>query len=166
MMNSSSGSVVKLTLGNHVEILTQRGIALVDCWASSCGACKVLGPIYAKVAEGHPEHTFTKLDTLNEDELTAMMGIVHVPTLILYRDGILLFKQAGNFDETRLEDIIAQAEALDMDVVRADIEAARASTAPRDGGELSPTHHTNPPVNLCSADPSTARRTPYSAPPR
>ena len=126
--------IVKLSQDNYRSILGQDGIVLVDCWASSCGACKVLGPIYAKVAERYPQHTFAKLDTLAEDELVSTLGIAHVPTLLLYQDGILLFNQAGNFDEPRLEDIIAQAEALDMDMVRAEIERER-SKVPRSGGD-------------------------------
>jgi thioredoxin 1 len=77
--------------------------------------------VFDKVAERHPQHTFAKLDTLAKDELTSALEIAHVPTMLLYRDGLLLFKQAGNFDETRLEDIVAQAEALDMDIVRAEM---------------------------------------------
>jgi len=126
--------IVKLSQDNYRAILGQDGIVLVDCWASSCGACKILGPIYAKVAERYPQHTFAKLDTLAEDELVSTLGIAHVPTLLLYQDGILLFNQAGNFDEARLEDIIAQAEALDMDMVRTEIDRER-SEAPRPQGD-------------------------------
>ena len=125
MMNQSNAMLVELSQDNYRSILGQDGIVLVNCWASSCGACKVLGPIYAKVAERYPQHTFAKLDTLAEDELVSTLGIAHVPTLLLYQDGILLFNQAGNFDEPRLEDIIAQAEALDMDAVRDEIESER-----------------------------------------
>ena len=128
--------IVKLSQDNYRSILGQDGIVLVDCWASSCGACKVLGPIYAKVAERYPQHTFAKLDTLAEDELVSTLGIAHVPTLLLYQDGILLFNQAGNFDEPRLEDIIAQAEALDMDIVRAEIERERSKVPRSQGDEL------------------------------
>jgi len=135
-MHQSSAAVEGITEESCRSILSRSGIVLVDCWASSCGACKVLGPIYEKVAERHPQHTFAKLDTLAEVELTSALEIVHVPTLMLYRDGILLFKQPGNFDEARLEDIIAQAEALDMDAVRADMESeGPASPESGQGGE-------------------------------
>jgi thioredoxin 1 len=130
MTDSVNSPLVDLTLENYHSVLSQSGIVLVDCWASSCGACKVLGPIYRKVAEGHPNHTFAKLDTLAEEQLTSDLSVVHVPTLMLYRDGILLFKQAGNFDEARLKDIISQGEALDMDMVRAEIERERAEAEP------------------------------------
>ena len=116
---------LELTEHNCRSILERKGVVLVDCWASSCGACKIMGPIFAEAAKRYPGHTFAKLDTLAEDELTSALDVVHVPTLMLYRDGILLLKQAGNFDEARLDDIIAQVEALDMDVVRADIDSER-----------------------------------------
>jgi thioredoxin 1 len=125
MTNNIDTPLVELNSENYRSILARPGIVLVDCWASSCGACKVLGPLYHKVAEHYTQHTFAKLDTLVEDELTSTLGIVHVPTLLLYQDGILLFKQAGNFDEARLSDIIAQAEALDMDLVRSEMERER-----------------------------------------
>jgi thioredoxin 1 len=111
----------------------RQGIVLVKCWAAPCGACRVLTPIFLKVAAKHPEHTFAALDTLTEEALSASLEIVHVPTLLLYRDGILLFHQAGNFSESRIDDIIAQAEALDMDVVRAEIDG--------NCGEEEPAHH-------------------------
>ena len=135
-MPQSNAALEELTEAECRSILSRQGIVLVDCWALSCGACKVLGPIYAKVAERYPQHTFAKLDTLAEVELTSALEIVHVPTLMLYRDGLLLFKQPGNFDEARLEDIIAQAEALDMDAVRADMERdGPASPESGQGGE-------------------------------
>ena len=118
---------VSLTIRNHRSVLTQDGIVIVECWASSCGACAVLSPVYEEVAQRYPQHAFAKLDTLAEDELTSTLQIVHVPTLLLFRDGLMLFKQAGNYDHDRLEDIISQAEALDMDLVRA--EAAKGASA-------------------------------------
>ena len=135
-MPQSNAAFEELTEAKCRSILSRQGIVLVDCWASSCGACKVLGPIFAKVAARYPQHTFAKLDTLAEVELTSALEIMHVPTLMLYRDGLLLFKQPGNFDEARLEDIIAQAEALDMDAVRADMEReGAASPESGQGGE-------------------------------
>ena len=135
MTDPANTVLVELNPGNYRSVVGQEGVVLVDCWASSCGACKVLGPIYAQVADRYTQHTFAKLDTLAEDQLTSTMGIEHVPTLMLFRDGILLFRQAGNFDEARLEDIIAQAQALDMDEVRAEIEREQSEKPPQDDGD-------------------------------
>ena len=129
-MTQQDPTLINLTKDNRRSVLAQDGIVLVECWASSCGACAILDPIFSEVAERFPQHTFAKLDIMAEDELTAELGILHTPTLLLYRDGIPLFKQAGNFDQARLEDIIAQAEALDMDMVRADIERENSNAQP------------------------------------
>ena len=120
-MTQQDPTLINLTKDNRRSVLAQDGIVLVECWASSCGACAILDPILCRVAKKYQQHTFVRLDILAEDELTSELGIQHTPTLMLYRDGILLFKQAGNFDEARLEDILGQAETLDMDMVRADI---------------------------------------------
>jgi thioredoxin 1 len=122
MATQQSPNLVDLNGSNVREILSQDGIVLVECWASSCGACSVLNPIFEHISDTFPQHNFAKLDTIAEDELSKSLEILHVPSLLLYRDGILLFKQAGNFDEDRLIDIINQAEALDMEMVRADLD--------------------------------------------
>jgi thioredoxin 1 len=127
MVTQQTPNLVKLNRANVREILSHHGIVLVECWASSCGACSVLNPIFEHVADTFPQHTFAKLDTLAEDELAKTLEILHVPSLLLYRDGLLLFKQAGNFDEDRLIDIIGQAESLDMDSVRAEMESQAAT---------------------------------------
>lgn len=130
MNTDQTSTLVSLTQENCRSVLARQTIVLVECWASHCGACAILDPIYSGIAEDYPQHTFAKLDIMAEDELTSELGIVHTPTLLLYRDGILLFKQAGNVDEDRLRDIIAQAEALDMDMVRADIEKENSPAQP------------------------------------
>ena len=129
MTEKSDSRVVELTHDNFESVTSQQGVVLVECWASSCGGCKLFGPVFEKAAEKHAGHSFAKLDTLAQEDLTSSLEILHTPSLMLYRDGILLFKQAGNFTEERLEDIISQAESLDMDSVRSDIEAARAAEA-------------------------------------
>jgi thioredoxin 1 len=118
--------VIELNAGNFVSTVSQKGIVLVDCWAKWCGGCKTFSPLFAKVAAKHPEHTFGKLDTEAEKEITKKLEIKHIPTLLLYRDGLMLFHQPGNFDEKTLEGIITQAESLDMDQVRAEIAREQA----------------------------------------
>jgi thioredoxin 1 len=122
---------VELTSSNFVSTVSRDGIVLVDCWATWCGGCKTFSPIFKRVAEKHPKHTFGTLDTEKAEDIVAKLGIKHVPALLLYRDGILLFMESGNFAESRLEDVISQAEGLDMNAVRAEIEAQRQA----EGGE-------------------------------
>jgi thioredoxin 1 len=110
---------------NFETTVLKPGIVLIDCWAEWCGGCKEFDPIFDRIADLHPDHTFARLDTQAEEKLVEDLGIKHIPSLLLFRDGILLYKQPGNFDENALEDIVSQAESLDMDLVRAEITAAR-----------------------------------------
>ena len=110
------------------------GLVLVECWAPTCGACKVFGPVFERVAERNPDHLFLRLDITAEEGVTERLGIENTPTLMVYREGILLFREAGNYDEVQLADIVSQAATIDMDLVRADIDAASASSEiDRDG---------------------------------
>ena len=129
MADQSNPTTVELTAENQDSILSKDGIVLVKCWASHCGGCKMLDPIYAKLHGEYPDHTFAKLDTLAEKELSSNLSISHVPTILLYRDGLQLFHEAGNFDEDQLKDVITQAEGLDMEVVRAHFEAEAKNSA-------------------------------------
>jgi len=106
----------------EAEIL-RDGILLVDCWAGWCGACKDFAPVFERVAQRFSRHRFGKLNTQQEQEITGDLGVEHIPTLLLFRDGLLLFKQPGYYDEEKLSDIVRQAESLDMKEVRAQIEA-------------------------------------------
>ena len=101
-----------------------NGLVLVECWAPTCGACKLFDPIFEKVAEEHPEHLFLRLDITADEDSSKSLGIDHTPALMVYREGILLFRQAGNYEEAQLVDIVRQAATIDMEMVRADIAAA------------------------------------------
>jgi thioredoxin 1 len=116
---------VDLDSSNFVSNVSRDGIVLVEFWAPWCGACRAFTPIFERVADKHPEHTFGKLDTEGSADIASKLGLQHVPALALYRDGILLFLESGSFEEARLEDILSQAEGLDMNAVRAEIEANR-----------------------------------------
>jgi len=116
-------STVELTAENFEPTVTQDGIVLVDLWAEWCGPCKMFGPIFEKSSEQHPDITFGKVDTEAQQALAGSLGIMSIPTLMMFRDGILLFNQAGALPESALEDLIRQARALDMDEVRAEIAA-------------------------------------------
>ena len=121
--------IVNLHEGNFEGSVSSDGIVMVDCWASWCGACETFRPVYEKVAAKHPEITFGSLDTEAEKSLVSKLGIEHIPTLLLYREGILLFQQPGYYDEEQMEDILHQAATLDMDLVRSEIVADREKQA-------------------------------------
>jgi thioredoxin 1 len=114
-------AVINLNSENFESTVNCDGITLIDCWADWCKACKPFEPVFKRIADKFDKHTFGKLDTKAEDKLVSNLGVQHIPTLLLYREGVLLFQQPGYFEEDELEDIISQAEALDMDVVRAEI---------------------------------------------
>ena len=114
-------ATVNLTADTFMKTVEDNGIVLVDWWADWCGPCKMFAPVYESVSEKHPEMVFGKVDTEAEQALSAQAQISSIPTLMIFRDGILLFSQAGALPAAALEDVIAQAEALDMDKVREEI---------------------------------------------
>jgi len=114
----------------EAAITADNSFVLVDFWAEWCGPCRQFGPIFERVSEKHPDITFAKVDTDAEQELSAMAGIKSIPTLMMFRDGVLLFNQAGAAPEAALEDIIAQARGLDMNAVRAELDAMSAEPGP------------------------------------
>ncbi len=114
-------ATIDLNIDDFASTVQKDGIVLVDCWASWCEACKPFAPVFERVAEKHSRHTFGKIDTEQEKDLVSKLGIDHIPTLLLYRDGILLFRQPGYFSEEKLMDIVQQAESLDMNEVRTHI---------------------------------------------
>ena len=111
----------ELTKDTFEGTIASKGITIVDVWAEWCGPCRMFGPIFEKASEAHPEIRFGKVDTEAEQELAGMAGISSIPTLMIFRDGILLFNQAGALPAPALEDIIGKVEALDMTEVRAEI---------------------------------------------
>lgn len=106
---------------------------IVDFWAPWCGPCQQFGPIFERVSEKHPDIVFAKVNTDEEQQLSEMAGIRSIPTLMMFRDGIGLFNQAGALPEPDFENIIEQAKALDMVAVRAEVEAMREARDPETG---------------------------------
>jgi len=107
----------------------EDGIVLVDFWAAWCGPCRMFAPIYEKVSEAHPDVTFGKVDTEAEQGLAGAFRITSIPTLMAFRDNILLFSQPGVLQAPQLEELITNIKALDMDEVRAQVEAQKVESA-------------------------------------
>ena len=110
-----------LTLETFETTVAKEGITIVDFWAEWCGPCKMFGPIFEKASEENPEITFGKVDTEAQQQLAGMAGISSIPTLMIFRDGILLFNQAGALPAPALSDLIGKVQELDMSQVRAEI---------------------------------------------
>jgi thioredoxin 1 len=114
-------ATTELTLESFETTINQDGITLVDFWAEWCGPCRMFGPIFEKASETYPEIRFGKVDTEAQQQLAGMAGISSIPTLMIFRDGILLFNQAGALPEPALNELIGKVQALDMNEVRAEI---------------------------------------------
>ena len=114
-------ATVALTADTFEETVLKPGITIIDFWADWCGPCKAFAPVYEQSSEAHPDVVFAKVDTEAEQMIAAEFDIRSIPTIMIFRDGIPLFRQAGALPGHALEDVITQAQALDMDAIRKEI---------------------------------------------
>jgi len=117
---------LELTKDNFQATIADNDTVLIDFWASWCGPCRSFGPVFEKAAEENPDLVFAKVDTEAQQELAAAFGIRSIPTLMVFRDQIVLYSQPGALPAPMLEDLIGQVRALDMDEVRRSIAAHEA----------------------------------------
>ena len=119
-------ATVNITGEQFNSTIRGEGITLVDFWASWCGPCTRFGPVYEKASEANPDITFAKVDTEAEQGLASALGVTSIPTLMVFRDDVLVFRDAGALSAKALDSLIAQVRELDMDEVKAKVAEQQA----------------------------------------
>lgn len=121
-------ATVEITKENFEEIVTKNSMVILDFWASWCGPCKAFGPTFEAASEKYPDVVFGKINTEEQQELAGHFQIRSIPNVMLFRDQVVLFSQPGSMPAAGIDSVIAQAKALDMDQVRAEIAEAEAQS--------------------------------------
>ena len=111
-------AVVELTKENFEQVITSNPMVIVDYWAPWCGPCRGFAPVFESVAEANPDVVFAKVNTDEEQEIAQHFQIRSIPTLMVFKDQVIVFSQAGALPKGPFEQVVSQAKALDMDEVR------------------------------------------------
>ena len=121
-------SILELTSDNFAKSIDDHPLAIVDFWAPWCAPCRAFAPVFAAAAARHPDALFAKVNTEDQQQIAAQFGIRSIPTLMIFRDNIIVFSEAGALSAGALEHVLGAAKALDMEVVRRSIEAQDAAS--------------------------------------
>ena len=119
-------ATVELTKDNFEQTVSDNSMVIIDFWAPWCGPCRGFAPVFEKSSEAHPEVVFAKVNTDEQQELAGAFGIRSIPTLMVFREKVILFQQAGALPGNALEQVIAQAKSLDMAKVHQEVAAQQA----------------------------------------
>lgn len=122
-------ATITLTGDTFQDTVLGDGIVLVDLWADWCMPCKMFGPVFEAASDKHPDIVFGKVDTEAEQGLAGSLNIRSIPTLMVFREGVLVFSQAGALPEATLEELIQAVRDLDMEEVHREVEAQKAAAA-------------------------------------
>jgi thioredoxin 1 len=119
-------ATVEITKDNFKDTVSKDGIVILDWWASWCGPCRAFAPTFEQASTKHADITFGKIDTEAQPELSGAFEIRSIPTLMVFRDGILLFNQPGALPASALEELVGKVRALDMEEVRREVASRQA----------------------------------------
>jgi thioredoxin reductase (NADPH) len=120
-------NTVNLTLADFESTIRDNSMVLIDFWASWCGPCRAFAPVFERSAQSHTDVVHAKVDTQAEAELAAIVGIQSIPTVMAFRDGVLVYSRPGAMPPAVLEDLIEKVKNLDMAAVHAKIAARKAA---------------------------------------
>lgn len=119
-------ATIDATQNDFEDLITSNDFVIIDFWAPWCGPCKSFAPVYEELSEKYPDIVFAKVDTEAEQELAGSFNIRSIPTLMIMREQVILFSQAGALQASQLEEVIVQAKSLDMDQVRKEVAEQQA----------------------------------------